>query len=62
MVRGLQDWSIERMGSIKGSDLIYKLWLCGKVELLMMSQIPRGYEGLKRFRSFQKPVWGLQGL
>ena len=27
MVRGLQDWRIERMGSIKGSDLIYKLWL-----------------------------------
>ena len=27
MVRGLQDWRIGRMGSIKGSDLIYKLWL-----------------------------------
>ena len=62
MVRGLQDWRIGRMGSIKGSDLIYKLWFWGKVELLILSQIPRGYEGLKRFRSFQKPVWGLRDL
>ena len=27
MVRGLQDWRIERMGSIKGSDFIDKPWL-----------------------------------
>ena len=50
------------MGISIGSDLIYKLWLGGKVELLILSQTPRGYDGLKRFRSFQKPVWGLRDL
>ena len=62
MVRGLHDWRIGRIGSITGSDLIQELCLSGKVELLILSQAPKLYDGPKRFRSFQKPAWGLRDI